>query len=126
MPSTWTIFGHGRSATGTRMDWPSCWEVVSLGVLLSIVPDAPAWEPVLIGAVIASAFLVMGVWLSLRRFVVLGLIGFAVVAALGMGKLAAPVGIAVYLLVVGSALLVSGTLALGTFVRRTRPPAEAQ
>jgi hypothetical protein len=98
--------------------------VLSLGALLSASSDATLWEPVLIGAVIACALLTTGAWLSLGRFVVVGLIAIALVAILAVAGLAAPFGTAVVFLGIGSALLISGTLALRTHLRRTQPPAE--
>ncbi len=95
-----------------------------IGLLFSLAPASLAWIPALQGLLVGGFLLFYGYRLGLVRFYVLAIcavVAGTVTSLAGLGDL---LGSSVFFAAFGLALLLSGLLTLGRYLRQTTPPGE--
>lgn len=95
-----------------------------IAVLLRTRTDLLGYLPVLEGLVIGAALLYMAHSLGVIRFYFLSVLSAIVGAVVFLEGLENTPGLAVYFMVMGIALIVSGFLTLWNYLSKTQPPVE--
>lgn len=109
--------GRSRLATGIVAGGMA----MLVSCLFVAAPASRAWIPALQGLVVGGVLLYTGYSLALGRFVVLAAFSALVGVASSLGGLSDLLGSGVYFGSLGLATMVSGALALATYLRQTRP-----
>lgn len=98
----------------------------ALAVLLSAkAPPVVAWVPLISGLLIGAALIYFSYKVSVGRIYVLAVLSLLLGLALGLSGLEELLGLAIYYAVMGLALLLSGGLALVSYLRLSGPIQEA-
>jgi hypothetical protein len=85
-----------------------------------MAPASHSWIPALQGAIIGAFILYMGYAAGLARFYLLAILSFVVGTAATVTGLDEEFGTGIYFVVMGIAFLLSGSITLATYLRRTK------